>query len=68
MASLSPDAVGELKGIVRDAMHAMPPVNLYPSMSPKAAMQAMLSDPASQRLLFDYFSQNSGKFNSQLRR
>lgn len=68
MTSLSPEAVRELKGIVGDAMSAMPPVNLYPTLDPGAAMERMLSDPRAQRAMFEFVGQNSGKFNSQLRR
>lgn len=67
-ATLSDASVGRLAQVVAEAASAMPDVNLYPSLSPKAAMEALLSDPGAQRLLFDFFGDNSNKFNSVITR
>lgn len=56
------------EGVVRDAATAMPPVNLYPTLDPKHAMERMLSDPGAQRLLFGFLSDNSRRANSSLSR
>lgn len=57
-----------LEGALTRAAQTMPPVNLYPTLDKAAAFEAMLSDPGAQRIFFNFVSQNSAKFNSQLRR
>lgn len=57
-----------LEGALTRAAQTMPQVNLYPTLDKAAAFEAMLSDPGAQRIFFNFVSQNSAKFNSQLRR
>jgi murein DD-endopeptidase MepM/ murein hydrolase activator NlpD len=59
-------ALRRIEDAVSRAAEAMPNVNLYPTLSPKAAMEAMLSDPGAQRVLFGFMRQNSGKMSSSL--
>lgn len=65
---ISEDALRRIEGAVERGAATQMPVNLYPTLSPKSAMQAMLSDPGSQRLLFDFIGNNSTAFNSRLSR
>lgn len=57
-----------LRGIVSDAVHAMPDVKLYPTLDPAEAFEKMLASPGGQRAMFNFLNRNSGKVNSSLRR
>lgn len=58
----------ELRSVVAEAAASQPDVNLYPTLSPKRAMEEMLKDPGAQRTLFGFLSNNSGRANTALRR
>lgn len=62
------NAVRRIEAAVERGAAAQLPVNLYPTLDPKRAMERMLSDPGAQRMLFGFMSDNSGKINTQLRR
>lgn len=65
-ASLDRGFKAEIRDAVAEAARTMPAINLYPTLSPAAALDAALSDPGGQRRLFDFFGQNSGAINSRL--
>lgn len=65
-ATLAPEAVRQLAGIVRDAVSAMPDLNLYPTLEPAKALEAALASPGGQRAFFKFMQDNTGKFRSQL--
>lgn len=62
------NALRRIEGAVERGARAQAPVNLYPTLDPAAAFLAGLNSPGGQRAFFDFVGQNSGKFNSQLRR
>lgn len=64
---ISEDALRRIEGAVERGAAAQSPVNLYPTMSPKDAAQAMLSDPAAQRVFFEFFGQNSTRIQASQR-
>lgn len=61
-------ALRRIESAVERGAASQMPVNLYPTFSPKSAMQAMLADPGAQRVMFDFFANNSGTMNARLRR
>lgn len=65
-ASMDRGFKAEIRDAVAEAARTMPAINLYPTLSPAAALDAALSDPGGQRRLFDFFVQNSGAINSRL--
>lgn len=65
-AELSEGSVRRLAQVVGEAANAMPPVNLYPTLDPAAAMRSMLASPGGKRAMFDFFTENSGKMNGAL--
>jgi len=65
---LDENALRRIESAVERGAAAQQPVNLYPTMNPASAMEAMLSSPGAQRKILDFFGQNSGKINSRLAR
>lgn len=55
---LSSEAVAQLGGIVRQAIEAMPAVNLYPTLDPAAAFEAALNTPRGRRKLLEFMGDN----------
>lgn len=56
----------EMRGVVADAVHAMPSVNLYPTVDPAAALKAALGKPGGRRALLDFFGENRGAIGGML--
>lgn len=57
-----------IESAVERGAAAQAPVQLYPTLDPASALEAMLSSPRGQRTFFNFVSNNSAKFNSQLGR
>jgi hypothetical protein len=65
---MSEEHLNRLELAMRDAVASMPPVNLFPTMHPVKALEAMLNSPGGSRMFFDFVAQNAGKMNAQLQR
>lgn len=65
-SGLDEASLRRLEAAVERGAAAQRPVNLYPTMEPAKAMEAMLSDPGGQRAFFRFMSENSSKFRSQI--
>jgi hypothetical protein len=65
-ATLDEQSISRLAGIVGEAARAMPDVKLFPTVDPAAALRASLASPGGQRAIFDFFSENSGRFKSAI--
>lgn len=66
-SALSEDALRRIEGAVERGAAAQAPVNLFPVMSPRDAAQAMLADPAAQRVFFEWFGQNNTRLQASRR-
>jgi murein DD-endopeptidase MepM/ murein hydrolase activator NlpD len=65
-ATLSPEAVRQLEGVVTRAAAAMPAVNLFPTLDPGDVLHAGLGSTKGRRALFDFASTNSGRFKKAI--
>jgi tape measure domain-containing protein len=65
-ANLSPDAVSKLSGIVREAIEAMPPIQLFPTFDPVAAMRAAMNSREGRRVMAEFMDDNSGLMDGAL--
>lgn len=65
-ATLDEQSISRLAQIVASAAGAMPDIKLFPTVDPAASMRAALASPGGQRALFDFFTENSGRFKSAI--
>lgn len=63
---LSPDALAKLGGIVRDAITAMPPVNLYPTFDPVAAFEAAMNTKRGRQVMAEFMGNNRSTMGGAL--
>lgn len=56
----------ELRGVIGEAVRAMPPINLYPTLDPGNVLRAALNTPGGRKAMFAFVNENSGKFRSNL--
>lgn len=63
-SSLDERSLARLSQVVSDAARAMPPVQLYPTLDPAAALRAGLNSPGGQRVMFDFITENSQRFKA----
>jgi tape measure domain-containing protein len=56
---LGPSYREDLRAAIAEAAATMPPINLYPTVDPAAALRSALNSPGGRRVMFDFMSQNS---------
>jgi hypothetical protein len=55
-----------IRGAIAEAARVMPPINLYPTLSPGAALRAALNETDGRRAMFEFTSANAGRFKKSL--
>lgn len=61
---MDPSMRRDLLGAVAEAAKAMPPINLYPTMDPGSVLRQALATPGGRQAMFDFVSNNSGRFGA----
>lgn len=59
-ASLSPDSIAALRGIVSDAVNAVPDVAVYPTFDPGMALEAALGSPKGRKAFLAFIADHRG--------